>query len=162
MNNFQKSTEEWVDDFTQFTVKHDFLPQVIPVSRVWTDEPDKVTEVKNQGSCGSCWTFSAIGAVETRYAKIAGVLRNFAEQEYLDCVYEGQRNGCGGGWPGLAFAYSQSRGGRLAAQTDYPYSNRDGKCDEEKPDAMVAAKIVSQVTVESSEQKLVEALSSGT
>ena len=60
-----------------------------PEKVLWTNTGD-VTPVKNQGSCGSCWTFGAVGGLETHYKQKSGVLRNFAEQEYLDCVYEGK------------------------------------------------------------------------
>ena len=49
-----------------------------------------VTAVKNQlrCACGSFWAFAAVGAVETIYQLTSGVLRDFSEQEYLDCTYE--------------------------------------------------------------------------
>ena len=66
----------------------------VPSEKLWTNE-GKVTPVKNQGRCGSCWTYGAVGGLETRYASETGVLRNFVEQEYLDCVYENEKDGCG-------------------------------------------------------------------
>jgi len=133
----------------------------IPNSKLWTNE-GKVTAVKNQGSCGSCWTYGAVGGLETRYANMAGVLRSFAEQEYLDCVYEGQRDGCGGGWMKDCYEYSAGAGGRLAKTADYPYTQRDGSCQgSSKPDAMIAARIGGNVPVDRSEKANIEALSEG-
>ena len=53
------------------------------------------------GQCGSCWTFSAIGAVEGAYKLATGVLKTFSEQNLLDCTYETMYpgyDGCNGGW----------------------------------------------------------------
>ena len=114
----------------------------VPASTLWVTQ-GKVTAVKNQGSCGSCWTFGAVGGLETRYALVSNRLRDFAEQEYLDCVYETSRiNGCRGGWPKHCYLYSARAGGRLAATADYSYTARDGTCESSSvPDSMVAAKI---------------------
>merc|ERR1712241_473640 len=67
-----------------------------------------VTAVKNQGSCGSCWTFGAVGSLEGVHKAATGSLVTFAEQELLDCVYEGQRDGCQGGWMQDGFTYIQN------------------------------------------------------
>ena len=133
----------------------------LPPTKLWTNE-DKVTAVKNQGGCGSCWTFGAVGGLETRYAIKSGVLRSFAEQEYLDCVYEGQRDGCGGGWMNACYEYSATAGGRLAKSVDYEYTRRDGYCQgSNKPDGMIAARIKGNVPVRKSEAANVEALAEG-
>jgi len=117
-----------------------------PISKLWTNE-GMVTKVKNQGSCGSCWTFAAVGGLETRYRKETGVLRNFAEQEYLDCVYEGTRDGCSGGWPDDPYKYS-AKYGRLASTAHYEYDASDNSCKRSsKPDALIAAKITGHTRV---------------
>ena len=132
-----------------------------PVSKLWTNE-GKVTAVKNQGGCGSCWTFGAVGGLETRYARKAGVLRNFAEQEYLSCVYEGERNGCKGGLMNACYEYSAKAGGRLAKTADYEYKEKDEPCmGTLKPDAMIAARIKGNVPVGRSEAANIEALAEG-
>ena len=101
----------------------------LPSSLLWTSkDKSAVTAVKNQGSCGSCWSFGAVGGLETRYKIQGKKLKSFAEQEYLDCVYEGKRDGCQGGWMSDAYQYSAKNGGRLATTRNYPYKAKDGKC----------------------------------
>jgi C1A family cysteine protease len=47
-----------------------------------------LTAVKDQGSCGSCWTFSATGALEGAHAIKSGKLLAFSEQQIVDCQKE--------------------------------------------------------------------------
>ena len=68
-----------------------------------------VTSVKNQGQCGSCWTFAVAAAYET-CQKIAGnQIDNLSEQEILDC--DRTDYGCNGGYPANAFKWIQQNGG---------------------------------------------------
>jgi len=68
----------------------------------WRDH-NAVTSVKDQGNCGSCWTFSSTGAMEGVHAIKSGSLQSYAEQQLVDCVYTA--NGCNGGLQTDAFAY---------------------------------------------------------
>jgi C1A family cysteine protease len=93
----------------------------------WRDK-GAVTPVKNQGQCGSCWAFSAVGIVEgwgfTTGTK--GTLNNLAEQQLVDCAGSYGNQGCNGGWHDKAVDYLADVGSCL--QTDYPYTARDGSC----------------------------------
>lgn len=85
-----------------------------------------VTAVKDQGQCGSCWAFSAVGAIESAW-KIAGnPLTALSEQQVLDCNFVGQF-GCNGGYPSVAMDYVKSIGG-IVPMTTYPYTATQGKC----------------------------------
>ena len=132
-----------------------------PKRKLWMTE-GAVTAIKNQGGCGSCWSFAAVGGLETRYQQKSGKLRNFSEQEYLDCTYEGQKDGCNGGWPDNGYEYSAKKGGRLAASSDYPYKASDGACRADSVrDAAVAYKITGSVRVGASEADNIQALADG-
>merc|ERR1712029_59575 len=48
------------------------------------------------GQCGSCWTFSATGAMEGAVMKSSGSLPSLSEQNLMDCVHP-MRDGCQGG-----------------------------------------------------------------
>lgn len=82
-----------------------------------------VTPVKNQGQCGSCWTFSTTGALEGAYFTKWGTLQSFSEQELVSC--DTTDNQCNGGWMDSAFEWVQKNGG-LAYEADYPYVSGDG------------------------------------
>ena len=85
----------------------------------------KVSSVKNQESCGSCWAFSSVGAVESAWAIKHNVLYNLSEQELIDC--SSQNNGCEGGSMDLAFQYIINNG--LCSNLSYPYTAEEEQCD---------------------------------
>lgn len=85
----------------------------------------KVSSVKNQAQCGSCWAFSSVGAVESAWAIKHNVLYNLSEQELIDC--SSQNNGCEGGSMDLAFQYIMNNS--LCSNISYPYTGQDGTCE---------------------------------
>jgi len=68
----------------------------------WRTEGNFVTPVKNQGHCGSCWTFSSTGCLESAWAIHRGELISLAEQQFVDCAGNFDNNGCSGGLPSHA------------------------------------------------------------
>ena len=98
--------------------------------RVDWREKGVVSDVKDQGGCGSCWAFSATEVVESAVAIATGTLKKLAPQQYVDCAPNpddcGGTGGCEGSTQWLAFNYSVGAG--LAAESDYPYRGRDGMC----------------------------------
>eukprot|EP00116_Pleurobrachia_bachei_P009252 sb/3469514/ len=119
-----------------------------------------VTGVKNQGSCGSCWTFGAVGSLEGVNKVASGSLKEFAEQELLDCVYEGERDGCQGGWMQDAFSYIQ-REQRIAPSTAVSYRGSDGACNYRSKPNGLKNKCTGYYSVPSSESGHLSGLSQG-
>jgi len=98
----------------------------IPASVDWVSK-GMVVGVKNQGSCGSCWTFSTTGAVESAWAIAGNPLTSLAEQQLVDCAGGFENHGCNGGLPSQAFQYLMWTGGQ-EKESDYKYTARDGRC----------------------------------
>jgi C1A family cysteine protease len=94
-----------------------------------------VSDIKNQGQCGSCWAFSTVVSLEGQGAKKAGKMTTYSEQDLVDCVKDvtvsGQKccDGCQGGLMDYAFKYMiDSQNGMDDTETSYPYKGADGTC----------------------------------
>ncbi|KAJ8796763.1 hypothetical protein J1605_002033 [Eschrichtius robustus] len=101
--------------------------QKLPDSLDWR-EKGCVTEVKYQGSCGACWAFSAVGALEAQVKLKTGKLVSLSAQNLVDCSNEKYGNkGCNGGFMTEAFQYIIDNNG-IDSEASYPYKAMDEKC----------------------------------
>ncbi|NXR33784.1 CATH protein, partial [Zosterops hypoxanthus] len=97
-----------------------------PDSIDWRKKGNFVTPVKNQGPCGSCWTFSTTGCLESAIAIATGKLLSLAEQQLVDCAQAFNNHGCSGGLPSQAFEYILYNKG-LMGEDSYPYRAKEGR-----------------------------------
>nr|CAH7747554.1 unnamed protein product [Callosobruchus chinensis] len=88
-----------------------------------------VTAVKDQGMCGSCWAFSAVGALEGQHYKSNGSLLDLSVQDLVDCAGGSYGNmGCSGGLMNYAYDYVKDRG--VLTENEYPYKGMEDTCKQ--------------------------------
>jgi hypothetical protein len=80
--------------------------------------------IRNQQTCGSCWSFMSIASIESWAAIKHGPLYKLSEQHLVSCSAENQ--GCHGGWPTDAYKFIADEGTIL--RSDYPYTNDQAPC----------------------------------
>jgi len=107
-----------------------------------------VTPVKNQGQCGSCWSFSTTGAMEGAHFVATGNLVSLSESQLVDCSW--LNHGCNGGSMALAFMYTEKH--PLETESDYPYVAQNAKCTYDKSKGVVGATTYASVTQKNPDQ----------
>lgn len=89
-------------------------------------EHGAVGPIHNQQSCGACWAFSVVSAMESMIVKDGGKLQELSVQQVIDCAYKSQ--GCDGGSPVSTLKWLKQTGEKLVNETDYPYKAKTGVC----------------------------------
>jgi KDEL-tailed cysteine endopeptidase len=97
-----------------------------PSSMDWRNR-NAVTTVKDQGQCGSCWSFSSTGSAEGAWAIATGKLIDLSEEQLVECATGMQygSHGCNGGQMEGAFKYLIQNG--QCDLSSYPYTSGNGK-----------------------------------
>ncbi|GFU52293.1 cathepsin L [Nephila pilipes] len=136
LNKYSDMTrEEYMRTMYGFKIRNGYIgrnsrpwrpvPNVAIPKQVDYRDTGLVTPVKDQGSCGSCWAFSATGALEGQHKKKTGQLVSLSEQNLIDCNRD--NHACLGGSMDVAFEFIKSENG-IDTENSYPYKGRQNTC----------------------------------
>ncbi|KAJ5073926.1 hypothetical protein M0811_08199 [Anaeramoeba ignava] len=114
------------------------LKNAVPYQRQNLDLPDSfswldygaVSLVKDQGVCGSCWSFATTGATEGAYFLATGKMETFSEQALMACSWAEGNSACEGGMMYGAYDWMTQNG--LTTEELYPYLCMDSYCGYDK------------------------------
>jgi C1A family cysteine protease len=124
-----QTEEEWANSLSELeSLRYEVMKLSVDDSKNWFDE-GMVNPPKQQGQCGSCWSFSTAAALESAYAIANGKLLSFSEQQLVDCNIK--NNGCNGGDITQAFDYTKDHW--LMLEDDYPYKGVRQSCPSKYP-----------------------------
>jgi len=89
----------------------------------------KVSPIKDQGNCGSCWAFSAVATLESFSLMKNGTFISLSEQQLVDCSRSYGNQGCNGGFNYKGLAYVKDYG--ITVSSAYPYTAKTQSCSTE-------------------------------
>jgi len=141
-------------------VKEDRVKTEVPDSWDWRDQ-GVVTDVKNQGACGSCWAFAATEQIESYTALASGQLTSLSTQQMTSCTPNpltcGGTGGCMGSTPPLGYNYIQLFG--QMKEEDYPYTSgstsQTGSCEYDLSSLTPVASITGYNNLPANDQEAV-------
>lgn len=163
LNQFTDWSQEEIDSFLSLQVDTNEPKNYAPELHTLSGDDDKkdwrdqMNPIKDQGSCGSCWAFSAIGALEASYTIEFGERHDFAEQVLVDCnrgswIFGNQ--GCNGGLMNTAFDWLKTN--QVSLTADYPYTAKDGTCNKNRK--LFGAKVATYYDVKENHGQLKESI----
>uniref|UniRef100_A0A8C9DRZ0 Cathepsin O n=1 Tax=Prolemur simus TaxID=1328070 RepID=A0A8C9DRZ0_PROSS len=97
----------------------------VPLRFDWRDK-HVVTQVRNQQTCGGCWAFSVVGALESACAIKGEPLEDLSVQQVIDCSYDNY--GCSGGSTLNALNWLNKTQVKLVKDSEYPFKAQNGLC----------------------------------
>ncbi|KAF1743315.1 hypothetical protein MXB_968, partial [Myxobolus squamalis] len=109
-----------------------FVGESIPDDWHW-ERARALSSVKDQSGCGSCYAFSAIGAIESQFAIHNKLLEDLSAQEIIDCSWEYWNYGCYGGTHSNVFDYCMENG--ISTSLAYPYRGQHYQCNRNNPNS---------------------------
>jgi len=108
--------------------QRELIERQVPSSYDWRSS-GAVTAVKNQGSCGSCYVFTANAAIEGMYKLATGQLTSLSEQMLFDCAQGTGNLGCNGGNMEVTYSWIINNGGGVNTEESYaPYTGVRSTC----------------------------------
>ena len=123
----------------------------LPENFDWELDRGIKTKIKEQKDCGACYSFAAVGLIQSQYLMKYGENISFSEQQIIDC--DEYNNKCLGGNMKKAFNYLKKNG--LMTEEDYPYRNDDGECEYDKNKTLVKVKTFAFIPNDEEEMKKV-------
>jgi len=121
----------------------------LPENVDW-EQTGAVTPIKNQGQCGSCWSFSTSGALEGANFSKTGSLTPLSEQQFMDCSKDLGNLSCSGGYINKAYDYAVAHG--VMSEQDYPYQALDRNvCNYDASKVVYTPKSYTHVPVDDSD-----------
>jgi len=136
---------------------HTYNGEPLDDSVDWTKK-GAVTPVKNQGQCGSCWSFSTTGSLEGAWQIATGKLVSVSEQQFVDC--DTGDDGCSGGLMDTAFKFAEQNA--LCTEDSYPYLAKKGSCKKNCTIAIAKGDVTGFKDVPANNEKaLMSALAQG-